>query len=314
MYSTSVPSERKCGARSCASSITNPKRSSMPIESSMKSSESSPSDPSTSLGSTVARDSSGSRLGANLSRSTMMSLSSWSTLSLSTRSPLPWPRGRGHVLPSERLPDVEEIEPLSRVLPHDDLERRDPGPRGRLLLAARGGERLEDLHRVPIPRVHQAEGRQERDPDPAGEQERSERKPCRSAEEGNLDVALGAERPVPLHPHHLAASKRGEQLQRHGGTRPRDEPHPLAISPHPALQLPCLLWSDHHVGRPRGASREESPGQLPVTHVGRQRDEPAAREAGQPLEALHAGDVGGAMRGGLSVRRDQITEAHREVG
>src|SRR5215470_7898545 len=297
MYSTSVPSERKCGARSCASSITNPKRSSMPIESSMKSSESSPSDPSTSLGSTVARDSSGSRLGANLSRSTMMSLSSSSTFSLSTRSPPTGPRGRGRVLLSERLPDVEEIEPLGRVLPHDGLERRNPGPRGGLLLAARGGERLEDFHCVPILRVHQAEGRQEWDPDPAGEEERSERKPCRSAEKGNLDVALGAERPVPLHAHHLAASQCGEQLQRHRGTRARDKTHSLAIPPHPALQIPRLIRGDHHVGRPRGPSREKPSGQLPITHVSRQRDE-SPREAGQPLEALHAGDVGGAMRGG----------------
>src|SRR4029453_9809474 len=111
----------------------------MPIDSSMKSSESRPSDPSMSLGSTVARERSGSRLGWDLSRSTMMSLSSASTLSVSTPSPLD---ERGRALPGERLPDVEEVEPLSRVLPHDGLEGRHPGVRRGLLLAARGEERL----------------------------------------------------------------------------------------------------------------------------------------------------------------------------
>src|SRR5258706_16060611 len=60
----------------------------MPIDSSMKSSESSPSDPSMSFGSPVARERSGRRLGSNLSRSTMMPLSSSSTLSVSTLSHL----------------------------------------------------------------------------------------------------------------------------------------------------------------------------------------------------------------------------------
>jgi len=40
------------------------------------------------------------------------------------------------VLLAEQGPDVEEIEPLSRVLPHDGLEGRDPCARGGFLLAA----------------------------------------------------------------------------------------------------------------------------------------------------------------------------------
>src|SRR5437879_4248386 len=177
----------------------------MPIDSSMKSSESSPSDPSISLGSAVARERSGSRLGENLSRSTMMSLSSSSTLSVST----PISCGRaGRVLPGERLPDVEEVEPLSRVLPHDGLEGRHPGARRGFLLAAHGDERLGYFHHVPVLRVQQAEGGQEGNLDPAGEEERPERESCRSPEEGNLDVSLGSERPVPFPPHHLAAANR----------------------------------------------------------------------------------------------------------
>src|ERR1051325_8245255 len=223
----------------------------MPIDSSMKSSESSPSDPSISLGSAVARERSGSRLGENLSRSTMMSLSSSSTLSVST----PISCGRaGRVLPGERLPDVEEVEPLSRVLPHDVLEGRHPPVRRGFLLAASGDEGLYDLNDVPILRVQQAEGGQERHLDPAGEAERPQREARRSPEEGNLDVALGPERPIALHRHHLAAAERGEQLQRHRGTRPRDEAHALAIAPYPALQLLRLVRGDDHVRRPRALS------------------------------------------------------------
>src|ERR1700730_2886228 len=187
----------------------------MPIDSSMKSSESSPSDPSRSLGSTVARERSGRRLGSNLSRSTMMSFSTSSTLS-SLSTPSPWTKV---VLLAERGPDVEEIEPLSRVLAHDGLEGRHPRTRRSLLLAARGDERLGDLHHVPILRVQEAEGRQEWDLDRAGQPERPERESRRVPEERNLDGTHGAERAVPLHAHHLAASERGEQFQRHGGTR-----------------------------------------------------------------------------------------------
>ena len=55
MYSTSVPNDWKCASTSCVSSITKPKRSSTAIDISMKSRESSPSDPSIPLGNTVAR-------------------------------------------------------------------------------------------------------------------------------------------------------------------------------------------------------------------------------------------------------------------
>ena len=71
--------------------MTKPKRSSMAIDISMKSSESSPSDPSIPLGKTVVRESSEVRLGSNLSRSTMMSLISSSTFSVSM-NPSPFRR------------------------------------------------------------------------------------------------------------------------------------------------------------------------------------------------------------------------------
>src|SRR5262249_54015883 len=76
MNTHSVWNEAKCGARSWASSITRPKRSSMASDSSMKSSESSPTDPSTPFGSGVSRVTSDTRCGSKRSRVTKIVRSS----------------------------------------------------------------------------------------------------------------------------------------------------------------------------------------------------------------------------------------------
>src|SRR5207249_6303341 len=76
MKAHSVRKDVKCGARSWASSITSPKRSSMASESSMKSSESSPTDPSTPFGSGVSRVTSDTRCGSKRSRVTKIVLTS----------------------------------------------------------------------------------------------------------------------------------------------------------------------------------------------------------------------------------------------
>src|SRR2546428_208872 len=68
--------ERNSSARSWPSSMTMPKRSSMATESSMKSSESSPREPSMPLGRVVSAVISAARRGPNFNRSTMMALSS----------------------------------------------------------------------------------------------------------------------------------------------------------------------------------------------------------------------------------------------
>src|SRR5262249_30727792 len=175
-YATSAPNDSKWVSSSCVSSMTKPNRSSMAIDISMKSSESSPSDPSIPLGRTVARVSSEVRLGSNLSRSTMMSLSSSSTFSVSMT---PSPPEAGNTLSVERVPDVEKIEPLSRVLSDDVLQKCPPGLGGVFLVAAPDGEWLGYLHQVPIARGEQAERRHERDPDGAGQQERSQWERCR---------------------------------------------------------------------------------------------------------------------------------------
>src|SRR6266404_8834582 len=72
-------SERNSSVRSWPSSITMPKRSSRATDSSMKSSESRPSEPSTPLGSVVSRVISAARRGSNFSRSTTSPFSSSST-------------------------------------------------------------------------------------------------------------------------------------------------------------------------------------------------------------------------------------------
>src|SRR5881296_3677698 len=79
-------------------------------------------------------------------------------------------RSRGH-----RAPDVEEVEPLSRVLAHDVLQDGDPGARRVFLAAARDGEGLCQLDRVPVVRVEEAEGRNQRHPDRARQEERTKR-------------------------------------------------------------------------------------------------------------------------------------------
>src|SRR5215475_8533716 len=164
MYETSAPIDSKWASSSCDSSMTKPNRSSMAIDISMKSSESSPSDPSIPLGKTVARVSSEARLGSNLSRSTMMSLSSSSTFSASMT---PLPSESGTTLSVERVPDVKKIEPLSRVLSDDVFQERPPGLGGVFLVAAPDGEWLDDLHEVSIICGEQTERRHERDPDGA---------------------------------------------------------------------------------------------------------------------------------------------------
>src|SRR5215470_3957084 len=234
MYATSAPTDSKWASSSCDSSMTKPNRSSMAIDISMKSSESSPSDPSIPLGKTVARVSSEARLGSNLSRSTMMSLSSASTFSASMT---PLPPESGTTLSVERVPDVEKIEPLSRVLPDDVLQERPPGLGAALLVAASDREWLGYLHLVPIARGEQAERRHERDPDGAGEQERAHRERRRPPEERNHRVASGTECPIALDGYDLATPQRGDQLERHRRPGPRDEAHAFAVSSHPALQV-----------------------------------------------------------------------------
>src|SRR5262244_3616328 len=142
--------------------MTKPNRSSMAIDISMKSSESIPSEPSIPLGKSVAGVSSEVRLGSNFSRSTMMSLSSSSTFSASMTRLLP---EGGATLSVERVPDVEKIEPLSRVLSDDVLQERPPSLGGLFLVAAPDGEWLDYLHQVSILCGEQTERRHERDPD-----------------------------------------------------------------------------------------------------------------------------------------------------
>src|SRR5262245_48600827 len=309
MYATSAPNDSKCVSSSCVSSMTKPNRSSMAIDISMKSSESSPSDPSIPLGKTVARVSSEVRLGSNLRRSTMMSLSSSSTFSASmTRLP---PEG-GHTLSVERVTDVEKIEPLSRVVSNDVLEERAAGLRGVFRIAAPDGEWRGYLHQVPIARGEQAERRHERDPDGAGQQERSHREGRRPPEKRNHRIASGAEGPIALDGHDLAAPQRGDQLERDRRTGPRDEADAFAIPSHPALQLSHLLGCHDHVRRPGALTGQESPRQLPVPHVRGGRDE-ASREAAEPLHPFRPRDVGCELRPRLPVCRDQVAETHGEI-
>src|SRR5262252_9108372 len=223
--------------------MTKPNRSSMAIDISMKSSESSPSDPSSPLGKTVASVSSAVRLGSNLSRSTMMSLSSSSTFSASmTRLP---PEG-GMTLSVERVPDVEKIEPLSRVLSDDVFQERAPGLGGLFLVAAPDGEWLGYLHQVPMACGEQTERRHARDPAGAAQQERSHREGSRPAEERNHCIASGTECPIALNGHDLAAPQGGDQLERDRRTGPRNEADAFAIPSHPALQLLHLLGRHDH--------------------------------------------------------------------
>src|SRR5262249_8601311 len=79
MKRDSVSKDVKCGARSADSSIAMPKRSSIAIESSMKSSESRPIELSMPFGRVVSRVKSTARRGSNLSRVTRIVLSSSNT-------------------------------------------------------------------------------------------------------------------------------------------------------------------------------------------------------------------------------------------
>src|SRR5262249_11868916 len=79
MKRDSVSNDVKWGARSCDSSIAIPKRSSIAIDSSMKSSESRPIELSMPLGKVVSRVKSTARRGSNLSRVTRIVLSSSNT-------------------------------------------------------------------------------------------------------------------------------------------------------------------------------------------------------------------------------------------
>src|SRR5262249_23778760 len=76
MNRESVSNEAKCSVRSSLSSIAMPKRSSMAIESSMKSSESRPMEPSTPFGSAVDSFVSAARRGSNFRRETRIVFSS----------------------------------------------------------------------------------------------------------------------------------------------------------------------------------------------------------------------------------------------
>jgi hypothetical protein len=99
------------------------------------------------------------------------------------------------------------------VLAHDVLQERRPGPGGVFLVATPDGERLGHLHQVPIVRGEQAERRHERDSDGAGQQKRPQRERRRTPEERDHRVAPGAECPIGLNSHDLAAPQRSDQLE-----------------------------------------------------------------------------------------------------
>src|SRR5256712_14193378 len=162
----------------------------------------------------------------------------------------------------ERVPDVEEVEPLGRVLPHDRLEDGDPGPRGILLTVACDGERLPDRHRVSVVRLEQAERRHERDTDGAGQHEGTQGERRGVTEERDRRVPPGAERTVPLDGDDLAAAERGDQLYRDGGAVARDEADPQTVPTHPAIDVSDLLLADHDARRPVGVTRQEPTSEL----------------------------------------------------
>src|SRR3989304_567927 len=114
------------------------------------------------------------------------------------------------------VPDVEEVEPLGRVLPHHALEHLDPCARGLRLAAARDAEGLGHLHRVAVARAKKAERRHHRHADGAGREKWPEREWRGLPEERNQHIAARAQRPVRLDGHHLAPPERGDQLQRYG--------------------------------------------------------------------------------------------------
>src|SRR5207245_3983490 len=123
----------------------------------------------------------------------------------------------------ERVPDVEEVEPLGRVLPHDRLEDGDPGPRGILLTVACDGERLPDRHRVSVVRLEQAERRHERDTDGAGQHEGTPGERRGLTEERDRGVPRGAERAVPLGGGVLSSAGGCDRRYRAGGLSIGDE-------------------------------------------------------------------------------------------
>src|SRR5262249_36206554 len=139
------------------SSITMPKRSSTPTDSSMKSSESRPSDPSTPLGSVVLSVISAARRGSKRRRSTTIVLSSSSTsfwvtaLLLRGRSCRARARRRQRFGPHEAgalaAPAAGEVECASRAGLAPDVQRGQRLAAQRLAEAA--GERAPAASPVP---------------------------------------------------------------------------------------------------------------------------------------------------------------------
>ena len=160
--------------------------------------------------------------------------------------------------------------------------------------------------------VEEAEGGHHRHSHGPGKEKRPEGKRRGRPEEGNEHVPPRAERPVALHGHHLAAPEGGHQLERDGGAAARHEAHAIAVATNPSLELPGLFFGDHNVCSPSRAAGEEAAREIPVAHMRARRDEAAP----DPLDALGAHDPlheRGEPRHGLTIRRDQIAEAHREI-
>src|SRR4029453_772530 len=237
MKSTRAPTDLKWGARSSWSSIMTPQRSSIPIASSMKSSESSPSEPSIPLGSDVCMVMSAARAGSNFSRSTRRVLIASRIFSLSM--------SRLFTSPGDGVPDVEEVEPLRRVPADGVLEKRDPGAEGLLLAPGGDGQRLRDGHRVAPVGVEHAEGGNKWDPQRAGKDERSQRKRRRRPKERDQGLPAGSQRAVSLHRDDLAPPERGDQLERDGRRGAGNEAHAIAVPAHPSLERSHFLLGHH---------------------------------------------------------------------
>src|SRR5262249_8363964 len=207
-----------------------------------------PSDSSIPLGKAVSSVTAATRAGSNFSRSTR-------TVLIASR--ISWVSTAGsRWSDAGRIPDVEEVEPLRRVLADGLLESRDPGAESVLFASRGGGERLRHGHRVAMVGTPHAERGSERDPNGARHEERAEREWRRASEERHEGIAARPQGTVALHRDHLTAPKRRDQLERHGRRRARHEPDAIAVAAHPALERLDLLLRHHDVGGPRRADGE----------------------------------------------------------
>src|SRR5882724_2155140 len=213
----------------------------------------------------------------------------------------------------ERVPDVEEVEPLRRLLADEALEHGHPRPERVLFPAApdlHGLEHLEDVAPVALER---AEGRHDRDGGGARELEGTDRERRRAAEERHRHVAAVAEGAVALEPDRLTAPQRRQQRQRDRRRGAGHEAEAAAVAAQPALEDRRLLHRDHDVGLARGMLSQDAPGQLPVADVRRERDDRAVKA----FEAVDADALDGAdVRAEplwMAARRDEVAEAHGEL-